>query len=95
MEQYEYKALTLNILKQLLLEDEFRERTDIGMTIQAYLRDSKQPIYKASSIGQNYAVIPVTVRLVKGAYWDTETIQAAQQELACNPFITTRQRRTC
>ncbi len=78
MEQYEYKALTLNILKQLLLEDEFRERTDIGMTIQAYLRDSKQDLQGIIDWAKLRGY-PVTVRLVKGAYWDTETIQAAQQ----------------
>ena len=41
MEQYAYKNLTLSILKQLLME-EFRSRTDVGITIQAYLRDSEQ-----------------------------------------------------
>jgi len=38
MEQYEYKDVTLAILKDLLLEEEFRQRTDIGLTLQAYLR---------------------------------------------------------
>ncbi|MHC5829349.1 MAG: proline dehydrogenase family protein, partial [Nostoc sp.] len=42
MEQYGYKDITLSILKKLLLEEEFRQRTDVGMTIQAYLRDSEQ-----------------------------------------------------
>jgi proline dehydrogenase len=40
MEQYKYKALTLAILKDILLEDEFQRRDDIGVTLQAYLRDS-------------------------------------------------------
>lgn len=40
MEQYSYKDLTIAILKELLMEEEFRNRTDIGVTIQAYLRDS-------------------------------------------------------
>ncbi len=42
MEQYAYKDITLNILKKLLTEEEFKQRTDIGITIQAYLRDSEQ-----------------------------------------------------
>ncbi|HCF30741.1 MAG TPA: hypothetical protein DEV81_26905, partial [Cyanobacteria bacterium UBA11049] len=42
MEQYSYKDLTLSILKQILIEEEFRRRTDVGITIQAYLRDSEQ-----------------------------------------------------
>ena len=39
MEQYVYKDLTLAILKKLLLEPEFRERTNIGLTLQAWLTD--------------------------------------------------------
>jgi len=35
---------SLSILKQLLMEDEFRDRTDVGITIQAYLRDSEQDV---------------------------------------------------
>jgi RHH-type proline utilization regulon transcriptional repressor/proline dehydrogenase/delta 1-pyrroline-5-carboxylate dehydrogenase len=79
MEQYTYKDLTLAILKQLLLEEEFRHRSDIGITLQAYLRNSygdlKDLIEWAKQRGT-----PVTVRLVKGAYWDQETIKAAQQQ---------------
>ncbi len=81
MEQYEYKNLTLAILKQLLIEDEFRQRTDIGMTIQAYLRDSKTDLQEIIDWAKLRGA-PVTVRLVKGAYWDTETIQAAQKDWA-------------
>lgn len=79
MEQYQYKTLTLAILKDILLEPEFRDRTDIGMTLQAYLRDSygdlKDLVAWAKERGN-----PVTVRLVKGAYWDQETIHATQED---------------
>jgi RHH-type proline utilization regulon transcriptional repressor/proline dehydrogenase/delta 1-pyrroline-5-carboxylate dehydrogenase len=79
MEQYSYKDLTLAILKKLLLEEEFRQRTDIGVTLQAYLRDSytdlKDLIEWVKQRGN-----PITVRLVKGAYWDQETIKANQHD---------------
>jgi len=79
MEQYQYKDITLAILKQLLLEEEFRDRTDLGVTLQAYLRDSlhdlKDLIEWAKERGN-----PVTVRLVKGAYWDQETIKSVQKD---------------
>jgi RHH-type proline utilization regulon transcriptional repressor/proline dehydrogenase/delta 1-pyrroline-5-carboxylate dehydrogenase len=79
MEQYAYKDLTLSILKKILLEDEFRSRTDVGMTVQAYLRDSAQDAREliAWAKGRGY---PITIRLVKGAYWDQETIKAAQKD---------------
>ncbi|MBD2431211.1 MULTISPECIES: L-glutamate gamma-semialdehyde dehydrogenase [Fischerella] len=78
MEQYEYKDLIFNILKKLLLEEEFRTRTDIGMTIQAYLRDSEQDA-KALIDWAKERGYPITIRLVKGAYWDQETIKAEQK----------------
>ncbi|MGB7415274.1 MAG: proline dehydrogenase family protein, partial [Thermosynechococcaceae cyanobacterium] len=77
MEQYRYKEATLATLKSLLMEEEFRERTNIGITLQAYLRDSyhdlKDLIEWAKQRGK-----PITVRLIKGAYWDQETIIARQ-----------------
>ncbi|KZL48776.1 hypothetical protein A2T98_16300 [Nodularia spumigena CENA596] len=78
MEQYAYKDITLNILQKLLLEDEFRQRTDIGVTIQAYLRDSEEDAKKLISWLQQRGY-PLTIRLVKGAYWDQETIKAEQK----------------
>jgi len=77
MEQYRYKDATLEALKALLMEEEFRDRTDLGMTLQAYLRDSYRDlqdlIHWVKQRGK-----PITVRLVKGAYWDQETISARQ-----------------
>jgi len=85
MEQYEFKSLTLQILKQVLAEPEFCDRTDVGITLQGYLRDSEQDLRElvewAKERGQ-----PVTVRLVKGAYWDRETIRSYQQGWALPVF---------
>ncbi|QIR40750.1 L-glutamate gamma-semialdehyde dehydrogenase [Tolypothrix sp. PCC 7910] len=78
MEQYAYKDITLHILKKLLMEEEFRQRTDIGITIQAYLRDSEQDARDVIAWLKQRGY-PLTIRLVKGAYWDQETIKAAQK----------------
>jgi RHH-type proline utilization regulon transcriptional repressor/proline dehydrogenase/delta 1-pyrroline-5-carboxylate dehydrogenase len=78
MEQYEFKSLTLQILKQVLTEPEFRDRTDVGITIQGYLRDSEQDLLELVEWAKQRGK-PVTVRLVKGAYWDRETIRSYQQ----------------
>jgi len=77
MEQYRYKDLTLQILKELLIEDEFRSRTDLGMTLQAYLRDSYEDLQGLIEWAKGRGN-PLTVRLVKGAYWDQETIKSEQ-----------------
>jgi RHH-type transcriptional regulator, proline utilization regulon repressor / proline dehydrogenase / delta 1-pyrroline-5-carboxylate dehydrogenase len=78
MEQYEYKSLTLQILKQVLTEPEFCDRTDVGITLQGYLRDTEQDLLDLVAWAKERGK-PVTVRLVKGAYWDQETIRAHQQ----------------
>jgi RHH-type proline utilization regulon transcriptional repressor/proline dehydrogenase/delta 1-pyrroline-5-carboxylate dehydrogenase len=78
MEQYHYKALTLAILKQLLMEEEFRGRSDIGVTLQAYLHDSLDDLKDLIEWAKQRGT-PVTVRLVKGAYWDQETIKVMQK----------------
>ena len=77
MEQYVYKDLTLSILKELLTEEEFRTRTDVGITLQAYLRDSYQDLQDLIAWAKERGH-PLTVRLVKGAYWDQETIKSLQ-----------------
>ncbi|BAW96220.1 delta-1-pyrroline-5-carboxylate dehydrogenase [[Synechococcus] sp. NIES-970] len=77
MEHYSYKTLTLAILKEVLLEEEFKTRSDIGMTLQGYLRDSYADLENLIEWAKKRGT-PVTVRLVKGAYWDQETITALQ-----------------
>ncbi|EDX84528.1 delta-1-pyrroline-5-carboxylate dehydrogenase, putative [Synechococcus sp. PCC 7335] len=77
MEQYRYKDATLAALKQLLMEEEFRSRSDIGMTLQAYLRDSYRDLEDLIGWAKSRGT-PITLRLVKGAYWDQETITARQ-----------------
>ncbi len=77
MEQSEFKSLTLAILKQILTEPEFGDRTDIGITIQGYLRDSERDLTELITWAKERGR-PITIRLVKGAYWDRETIRAHQ-----------------
>ena len=74
MEHYDAKDLTLALFRDLLSEDEF-EDVAAGIVIQAYLRDSRDDLADliAWSAGRTR---PITVRLVKGAYWDAETVQA-------------------
>lgn len=79
MEQFAYKAITLETLKEILLEEEFRHRADVGVTLQAYLRDSEDDL-RDLIVWAKHRGTPVTVRLVKGAYWDQETILAAQKD---------------
>ncbi len=77
MEQYAHKDLTQAIFRQVLEEPEFRDWSDVGIVVQAYLPEA---IADLESL-YDWAVrrgAPVTVRLVKGAYWDFEVTYARQ-----------------
>lgn len=78
MEQYSVKHLTLEVFKELMMEPEFRSYRHFGCVIQAYLRDSLADIKDLVKFAQERGT-PLTVRLVKGAYWDYETIEAEQR----------------
>lgn len=78
MEQYELKNLTLSVFQELLTEDYFRDYPYFGIVIQAYLRDALTDIEKLANFAKSRGT-PFTVRLVKGAYWDFETIVSAQK----------------
>jgi RHH-type proline utilization regulon transcriptional repressor/proline dehydrogenase/delta 1-pyrroline-5-carboxylate dehydrogenase len=78
MEQYAYKDMTLRIFCEILEEDEFRAWPDVGIAIQAYLRDTERDLEELAHWAERRGT-PVQVRLIKGAYWDYETVVAAQQ----------------
>jgi RHH-type proline utilization regulon transcriptional repressor/proline dehydrogenase/delta 1-pyrroline-5-carboxylate dehydrogenase len=78
MEQYVCKDLTLRIFREVLEEDEFRDWTDVGIAIQAYLHDCERDLYNLADWAKQRGR-PVWVRLIKGAYWDYETVKAAQE----------------
>ncbi len=75
MEQYAYKDLTLDIFKSILEEDEFRDFADVGVVIQTYLPDADRDLAQLREWVQKRGT-PVWIRLVKGAYWDYETVVA-------------------
>jgi RHH-type proline utilization regulon transcriptional repressor/proline dehydrogenase/delta 1-pyrroline-5-carboxylate dehydrogenase len=74
MERYETKDLTHRLFRELLADPDLEE-LHAGIVLQAYLRDSAQDL--VSLVGwAGSRRVPIAVRLVKGAYWDTETIVA-------------------
>lgn len=77
MEQYKFKDLTLQVFCELLSEPEFKNYPHFGIVIQAYLRDSLQDIGRLIDFAKVRST-PFSIRLVKGAYWDQETLSADQ-----------------
>ncbi len=77
VEQHAFKDLTLSLFKSLMDEEEFRDFDQAGVVIQAYLRESERDARELIAWARGRSR-PVTVRLVKGAYWDYETVVARQ-----------------
>jgi RHH-type proline utilization regulon transcriptional repressor/proline dehydrogenase/delta 1-pyrroline-5-carboxylate dehydrogenase len=78
MEHYDLKNLTLALYQGLLEEPEFNGYPHTGTVIQAYLRDSDRDLHAIVdwAKSRNHRL---KIRLVKGAYWDAETIWAEQR----------------
>ncbi|HEX4613004.1 MAG TPA: proline dehydrogenase family protein, partial [Urbifossiella sp.] len=80
MEQHAFKDTTLRIFREVLSESEFRDWRHAGIAMQAYLTDTAADLDQLMRWARDERKCPVTVRLVKGAYWDYETVIAAQND---------------
>ncbi len=79
MESYKLKDLTLALFKSIFEEPEFAQKPAIGIAVQAYLRDCEQDLRDLIAWARSRQR-RLNIRLVKGAYWDYETIMAQQRE---------------
>ena len=78
LEQFRFRDLTLEVFTSLLDEEEFHDFHDAGVVLQAYLRDADQDLARLLAWARDRGR-PFNLRLVKGAYWDYETVIAAQE----------------
>jgi RHH-type proline utilization regulon transcriptional repressor/proline dehydrogenase/delta 1-pyrroline-5-carboxylate dehydrogenase len=80
MEALDSLETTVELVFELLGETEFRDGPSAGIVLQAYLRDSPAQLDRILEWAeQTGRAAPLTVRLVKGAYWDQEIVEARQQ----------------
>ena len=72
------REMTRRVFEEMVEEPEFSESDLFGVVIQAYLKDSLEQTRRfiawSGERGRKY-----TVRLVRGAYWDVETVLAKAQ----------------
>jgi RHH-type proline utilization regulon transcriptional repressor/proline dehydrogenase/delta 1-pyrroline-5-carboxylate dehydrogenase len=80
MESLDSREAVLELVLDLLHEPEFEAGPSAGLVLQAYLRDSPEQlatVLEWARAGSRES--PLQVRLVKGAYWDHELVEARQQ----------------
>ena len=73
MEQFALKDLTIDLLERCCEEIDFAA----GIAIQAYLRSGEEDVRRLIAWTKRTGR-QVTVRLIKGAYWDYEVVYAEQ-----------------
>jgi RHH-type transcriptional regulator, proline utilization regulon repressor / proline dehydrogenase / delta 1-pyrroline-5-carboxylate dehydrogenase len=85
LEQWNLHEITYRLFERIALDPEFAAWPHIGIVIQAYLKEAGHDLDRLLALSQKRGM-PVTVRLVKGAYWDYEVVQAGLHGYRCPVF---------
>lgn len=78
MEQAEFEPLILSVFTHLLSEPAYQHFPHAGIALQAYLQHSNHTLDTLLEWGKKRQA-PFGIRLVKGAYWDSEVILYQQR----------------
>lgn len=78
LEQWAYHDITYDLFEELVMHPEIKSYPHVAIVVQAYLKSALKDAERLASIAKRRGA-PVGVRLVKGAYWDYETVLARQQ----------------
>ena len=79
MESFDSREAIADLVVELLGEPEFADGPSAGVVLQAYLRDSPELCDRFVAFARDVPrTHPLVVRLVKGAYWDHEVVEARQ-----------------
>ncbi len=77
LEQWALHEITYALFERLAMEDELRAWPHLGIVVQAYLRSAEADAQRLLDLAKHRGA-PLTVRLVKGAYWDYEVVHARE-----------------
>ncbi|GAB4259339.1 proline dehydrogenase family protein [Deferrisoma sp.] len=85
LESWDLHDLALEVFERAALDPRLRDWPHLGITLQGYLRCAAEDLERIGRTARERGV-PVPVRLVKGAYWETEVIRSRQQGYPCPVF---------
>ena len=86
-EHYHYRDIVFKIYRRVLLETpELRDYKETGIVIQAYLRDGYNHLKEVVALAKERGHM-MPVRLVKGAYWDAETVEGDAHSFNAPQFL--------
>lgn len=79
MESFDTREAITRLTLDLLADPEFADGPSAGIVLQGYLTESDAYLDELLAFARDHRrAHPLTVRLVKGAYWDHEVVEAAQ-----------------
>lgn len=84
-----HNPIIYGVFRNVFGSAEFRDYPYPGIVIQAYARDSFQLTENMLTFARERGA-PIAVRLVKGAYWDSETVSCSQKNWE-NPLFTRKE----
>ncbi|MBM5571005.1 MULTISPECIES: bifunctional proline dehydrogenase/L-glutamate gamma-semialdehyde dehydrogenase PutA [Deefgea] len=84
-EESDRLEITLKLFAQLAFEPKLGDWAGLGIAVQAYQKRALAVVQWLAQMSQHR---PLMVRLVKGAYWDSEIKTAQQQNLVDYPVFT-------
>lgn len=79
--------MSLNIIETVARDPDLRGWDGLGMAVQAYSKRARPVIAWANALGHDTSRV-MQVRLVKGAYWDSEIKHAQERGLTDFPLFT-------
>lgn len=79
--------ISLDIFRDVLLDASLKDYEGLGIAVQAYQKRAFYVLDYLDKLAQE-ACKKINVRLIKGAYWDSEIKQAQMQGLAYYPVFT-------
>ncbi len=85
MEQADTKTLLVEIFTRLFTEPSYKDYPYAGLALQAYHRNTVRDIEELLAWVRRRGT-PISIRLVKGAYWDSDTIRYRQRGWAAPLF---------
>ena len=92
MESFDTREAITELTLDLLSQPEFADGPSAGIVLQAYLTESPEYLEHLLTWAENTPrKHPFVIRLVKGAYWDHEVVQAAQNGWAPPVFTDRRE----
>ncbi len=85
LEQWAFHDITFQLFEEIATHPDLIDWPHLGLVVQAYLKESPGDCDRLLKLS-NSRDTPFTVRLVKGAYWDYEVVNARQNGFACPVF---------